>query len=756
MKTKRILLHLAILALAIVSIASGSYGIYHLRYYDSKENCLHRYTESYASVTSGVIEEIVDNRIYRENFMDPNKVVAKAYKLKTIKVSDIVKIAKSEEKLSFYAIMAENTKEELKYNSSARKKEEYEYYKKIADTANLYFSIVDGCDALNELGNKSKKEQDKALTRIDDEYILSENVEFQATYVLNGKTYKFTNQEKDQTISEENKYMDIVTSNSKGATLVANNYLQEESYKSLFKEYFPTYDDDLHTNSLNDSKFTVKIGFKRNDKDGFSLEHELIKAEKALSAKEISAQKRLCITGLVICVACMLLSLIPFIMLLIIAGHKRKGDIPYTNKFDKIWADVLTVIMIMVGISMAMSICEGAFQNPMSGLTGVIGYVVLCGFFCLIYIEVFIQCAESFARRIKSRMLIKSTLLYWIYSKIKIIILGFINNGKMWAKVTAAGIVCLVWNIIAFLFVQSYGYWGMLFFWIIPILLVCKYLIKYFEEKEQIINEAEKITEGEVDHKITGTFKYPSNRKLKDTINNIGDGIENAVTENMKSERMKTDLITNVSHDLKTPLTSIINYVDLLKTEGVDSKNANKYLDILDKKSQRLKNLTEDLVEASKLTSGAIELHKEKINIVELINQSLGEYNEKFNQRNLTIVKTIPDKAIYINADGRRMWRVFENLYGNIFKYAMEGTRVYVDVEEHNGEIVIGIKNISEKALNISPDELMDRFVRGDQSRSTEGSGLGLSIAKTIIERHDGTMEIILDGDLFKVVIAIK
>jgi len=224
----------------------------------------------------------------------------------------------------------------------------------------------------------------------------------------------------------------------------------------------------------------------------------------------------------------------------------------------------------------------------------------------------------------------------------------------------------------------------------------------------------------------------------------------------MKSERMKTDLITNVSHDLKTPLTSIINYVDLLKTEGFDSKNANKYLDILDKKSQRLKNLTEDLVEASKLTSGAIELHKEKINIVELINQSLGEYNEKFNQRNLTVVKTIPDKAIYINADGRRMWRVFENLYGNIFKYAMEGTRVYVDVEEHNGEIVIGIKNISEKALNISPDELMDRFVRGDQSRSTEGSGLGLSIAKTIIERHDGTMEIILDGDLFKVVIAIK
>ena len=156
----------------------------------------------------------------------------------------------------------------------------------------------------------------------------------------------------------------------------------------------------------------------------------------------------------------------------------------------------------------------------------------------------------------------------------------------------------------------------------------------------------------------------------------------------MKSERMKTDLITNVSHDLKTPLTSIINYVDLLKTEGVDSKNANKYLDILDKKSQRLKNLTEDLVEASKLTSGAIELHKEKINIVELINQSLGEYNEKLNQRNLTVVKTIPDKAIYINADGRRMWQCLK-IFMEIFLNTQWKAQEFMDVEEHNGEIVI-------------------------------------------------------------------
>lgn len=229
-----------------------------------------------------------------------------------------------------------------------------------------------------------------------------------------------------------------------------------------------------------------------------------------------------------------------------------------------------------------------------------------------------------------------------------------------------------------------------------------------------------------------------------------------AVAESIKNERMKTELITNVSHDLKTPLTSIINYVDLLKTEGLDSENAEKYLDVLDKKTQRLKNLTEDLVEASKLTSGAIKLNREKIDLVQLVDQSLGEYNEKFREKHLEVIKTVPESPAYVLADGRKTWRVFENLYGNIYKYAMTGTRVYIDVKTMGGKVFISVKNISENPLNFNAEELMERFVRGDVSRTTEGSGLGLSIARSIVERQNGEMKITLDGDLFKVEIVMN
>ncbi len=753
MKTKRVLLHIVILALAIVSIASGSYGIYHTRYYESKEKCLERYSHTYAMNVPGIIEQILCNRTYRANFMDSNKVVAKGHNLKTITIADVIKVANTEEKLSFYKVMTENTKAELEDNSSNRKKEEYNYYRKVLNKANLYLETIKECENLRYVSRKSKDKREKALTTASAN-IFSDDVEFQATYVLNGKTYELTNQNKKQEISKENNYLDIVTATADETKINSKDYLQEEEFIKAVPQYLE--EKNFESRELTNSKFTLKMGLKKSNNPTSYWLTLAKKADNSMSEKQIAKQRTQTIICFAICGACMILSLIPFIMLLIMAGHKRKGDIPYTNKFDKVWADALAVLMVIVGISMGMSICENAFQNPPSGLTGVVGYVVLCGFFCLIYIEVFIQCAESFARRIKSKVLIKSTFLYWIYKKIRAIIVGFAKDGKVWRKVTVIGIIIFLWNIIALALIQDYEYWGILFGWIIPILFICKCLIRYFGEKEKIIKDAEKITEGEVEYKIYDNFKYPSNRKLKDAINNIGDGIESAVAENLKSERMKTDLITNVSHDLKTPLTSIINYVDLLKTEGVDSENANKYLDVLDKKSQRLKNLTEDLVEASKLTSGAIELHKEKINIVELINQSLGEYNEKFQEKKLTVVKNIPSRAIYINADGRRMWRVFENLYGNIYKYAMENTRVYVDVKEENKTVHISIKNISEKPLNISADELMERFVRGDQSRTTEGSGLGLSIAQTIIERHDGTMEIILDGDLFKVAIAIK
>jgi signal transduction histidine kinase len=240
---------------------------------------------------------------------------------------------------------------------------------------------------------------------------------------------------------------------------------------------------------------------------------------------------------------------------------------------------------------------------------------------------------------------------------------------------------------------------------------------------------------------------------LANAINNIGEGLHSAVDASVKNERLKTDLITNVSHDIKTPLTSIINYVDLLKRENIEDEKIKGYIDILDNKSQRLKNLTEDLVEASKISSGNIKLEMSKINFVELINQTEGEFSEKLEVKGLQIIKTLPIDSVFIQADGRRMWRVIENLYNNVAKYAMPNTRVYVDVKAEANKVMCSIKNISENPLNINADELTERFIRGDVSRSTEGSGLGLSIAKNLTSLQKGTFDIYLDGDLFKVTI---
>ena len=238
--------------------------------------------------------------------------------------------------------------------------------------------------------------------------------------------------------------------------------------------------------------------------------------------------------------------------------------------------------------------------------------------------------------------------------------------------------------------------------------------------------------------------------RLAEGLNRISDGLETALAEQVRSERLKADLITNVSHDIKTPLTSIINYVDLIKREHIENPTLQKYLEVLDQKSQRLKTLTEDLVEASKASSGNIKLEINDIDLVELVQQTTGEFEEKYALRRLELVNTLPNEVIIIEADGRRLWRVLENLYNNAFKYALENTRVYVGIEDHDSEVVFSIKNVSASPLNISPDELTERFVRGDVSRTTEGSGLGLSIAKSLTELQGGTFQVTIDGDLFK------
>ena len=225
--------------------------------------------------------------------------------------------------------------------------------------------------------------------------------------------------------------------------------------------------------------------------------------------------------------------------------------------------------------------------------------------------------------------------------------------------------------------------------------------------------------------------------------------------EKLKSDRESKELISNISHDLKTPLTSIINYVDLLKATDQTDPRAQSYIEVLDRKSLRLKKLTEDLVEASKASTGVLAVNREKIGMAQLLDQALGEYEEKLEEKHLTVVSTVPEGESYVYADGRHLWRVIDNLLSNCAKYALEGTRVYIELVRGKGSVSLSVKNISREALNVPPERLMERFVRGEESRSTEGSGLGLSIARSLTELQGGTFELAVDGDLFKAVVTL-
>ncbi|MBQ8518534.1 MAG: HAMP domain-containing histidine kinase, partial [Agathobacter sp.] len=236
-----------------------------------------------------------------------------------------------------------------------------------------------------------------------------------------------------------------------------------------------------------------------------------------------------------------------------------------------------------------------------------------------------------------------------------------------------------------------------------------------------------------------------------ESINKVSEGIALAVEERMKSEHFKTELITNVSHDIKTPLTSIINYVDLIKKEDVQDEKLQEYVDVLDRQSARLKKLIEDLMEASKASTGNLTVNLEECDVEVLLTQIIGEFEEKLQKNQLAVVVEKPDVPVKMMADGRHIWRVLDNLLNNACKYSLPGSRVYVSLKAEKREAVIVFKNISKEALNIPSDELMERFVRGDSSRNTEGSGLGLSIAQSLTELMQGTMKLEIDGDLFKV-----
>lgn len=384
-----------------------------------------------------------------------------------------------------------------------------------------------------------------------------------------------------------------------------------------------------------------------------------------------------------------------------ITGYKSEDDkTVYYLFIDKVYSDVLLI----------------GFLLSVTGIFSIIGRVRKVDFefsslivtvATLTYILdiVFLLFYHSIIRRMKGNIIITHSIIYKIYS----FICEYQKNHKV--------------------FLTNKG-----------------------KERYLITQAIEKIGSGALDTRLCEDDFHGQEKDIAKAINHIRDGLNEAVTESIKNEKMKADLITNVSHDIKTPLTSILNYVELLKRENLDNENAKKYIRIIDEKSQRLKHLAEDLVDLSKISSGNIKLDMNKIDWVELLYQTGGEFNERFEQRNLTIVTKLPSHSMNILADGRQLYRTIENLYTNAAKYAMENTRVYVDLTQDNNRAVFTIKNISKNEIKVENGDynnLTERFVRGEISRTTEGSGLGLSIAKNLTILMGGTFEIKVDGDLF-------
>lgn len=368
----------------------------------------------------------------------------------------------------------------------------------------------------------------------------------------------------------------------------------------------------------------------------------------------------------------------------------------------------------------------------------------------------------SLVRRIKGRNLLRDTFTGAIYHKCREKWMESIreNQSSMLRNWGAYLVYLLINFLLVALAIYEYTSRDPIFFMLflgaalVLDVWVGYILMRNMNERYEIVKSVNRIRDGEIEYQIQEEM-HGENQILADAVNNIGDGIRKAVETSMKDERMKADLITNVSHDIKTPLTSIINYVDLMKREDIPDEKIKGYIEILDSKSQRLKQLTEDLVEASKISSGNISYVFEKINLTELVNQAIGEFSEKFEERQLTVVDNLAGQTALIEADSRRMWRVIENLFNNIYKYALDHTRIYLTLQlervEEQEFVSLSMKNISAQPLNIDASELTERFIRGDISRSTEGSGLGLSIAKQLTEAQHGKFDIYLDGDLFKV-----
>ncbi|HIT32465.1 MAG TPA: HAMP domain-containing histidine kinase [Candidatus Enterenecus stercoripullorum] len=445
-------------------------------------------------------------------------------------------------------------------------------------------------------------------------------------------------------------------------------------------------------------------------------------------------------------VVCAVLGLVLVAYLCAACGHRRGREGIYLNWFHRLPGDLL-LFLLVCGVAIDLSLAwEITLYYAYTDLS-MAGQLVLMGLLAACCAALCLGGLLTVVVRCKAHTLWRNTLVWrfchWLWN-----LCGEAGRALplVW-KVVLLGVGYMLFTI------YTFNHYGMV--WLLGtgacVVLLCLWAFQW----KKIRTGAQQIIGGNPEYHIDTSRMFPDLKKHADELNNLGQTISAAVEDRLRSEHFKAELITNVSHDLKTPLTSIINYVDLLKKEHIDNPKAAEYIEVLDRKSQRLKKLTEDLVEASKASTGNLAVTLERLDLGQLLDQAVAEYLDRLEAKELSVVRTLPKHAVWVMADGRHLWRVIDNLLGNCAKYALEGTRVYLNVQEYSDSAAFSIKNISRDELNVPPERLMERFVRGDESRTAEGSGLGLSIAQSLTDLQNGRFEISIDGDLFKATVTL-
>lgn len=457
--------------------------------------------------------------------------------------------------------------------------------------------------------------------------------------------------------------------------------------------------------------------------------------------------------SIVVLVVSLILEAFVFVFLLSAAGHHGETGEIRPSFIDKIPFDLYTALTVFAGIFLIAAMAEVSYSN-----TAMLVVVLIAALGVIAALISLLWCM-SLAVRIKLGTTIKSCIIYrvgaWCLRLIKKVFYTFKDGLKAIPMFPRAVLIIAAILFVEFLWIAIAGTspGKQLFGWFIERAVLVLATLYALLSMKQLLEAGQRIAKGELDCKVdTSKLRGPFKEHGED-LNSITDGMNRAVGERMKSERFRTELITNVSHDIKTPLTSIINYVDLLEKEQPENEKMREYLEVLDRQSAKLKKLIDDLLEASKASSGSLSVNLTECELGILLDQMAGEYSEKLSAAGLELILTKPEESVKIMADGRHMWRIFDNLLNNICKYAQRGTRVYLDLTADALKAAVTFRNISATRLNISGDELTERFVRGDSSRNTEGSGLGLSIAQSLAQLQKGALDITVDGDLFKVVL---